>query len=542
MSFPFFSLLNTYRNLWYVITVGFVVILISMVLLGNQIITEIQHFESQTQQLYTHPFRVNAAARDASLATARIRIHSLEAVANPLKISVDELLANSRDHSIRLMDNLDVIEANFLGDLTKVKEAKSLAAEWEIKRGKLYDLIHAQRKAEALHFLWIEATPIYLALNERLAYIQEFSTNKAATLASEAEVDAERSVIRFMFLITALLIFTVVSGGITLAVVLNQLKRRDNQVAIDQERIAHMANYDELTELPNRALFNDRLKQAILLAKRNHSNLALMFMDLDGFKNVNDTLGHHAGDLLLKQVADRLSRCVRESDTVGRIGGDEFTVILDSAETLEQVAALAAKLIETIQSPFDLEGSEVRIGISIGISCYSEETATPDDLMNNADIAMYESKKKGKNRYTFYAHTPEASKEEWVMFDQSQRLGIQDLDEQHHDLTRTLNRLNSAILNGKSKNAILALYDEMIEATINHFETEARYMSQYDYPERHSHIQEHAQLVKEAKEMRESLCSEGDKLNLQSIRDWLLNHIQYSDKPLAEFFLRHGVS
>lgn len=542
MSFPIFSLLNTYRNLWFVISVGFVVILIGMAMLADQINTEVGHLKSISQQLYLHPFKVNAAAREARQATAQIRINTLEAISISETSSRDDLLHKSQIHNNRIYAALDLIEHGFLGDISKVKEAKTIALEWEIKRGKMYDLIGMNRKEDAIHYLLQEVTPLYLALNERLAYIEVTSTNKAAFFANEAEAEAERSTNKFLYLIAAMITFTVVSGGVTLAVVLHQLKRRDNQVALDQERIAHMASYDELTDLPNRALFNDRLKQAISAAKRNRNQLVVMFLDLDGFKNINDTQGHLAGDLLLKQVADRLSRCVRESDTVGRIGGDEFAVIINDAEATEQVDALAEKLIETINSPFDLEGCEVHIGISIGISSYSDETATQDDLINNADMAMYESKKKGKNRYTFYSHSPELSAEEWIKFDLFQHIGIHDLDEQHHGLTRTLNRLNSASLSNQPKEEILDLFDELIREAASHFETEELYMIHYNYPEQGAHIKEHIELVKVAEKMRDQLSSSGDKLNLQSIRDWLLNHIQYSDKPLAEYLICQGVN
>lgn len=544
MSFPFFSLLSTYRKLWFVISVGFVAILIGMAMLADEITTEVGHLKSISQQLYLHPFKVHSAAREARLATAHIRINTLEAISISATSTRDDLLEKSRIHNDRIYAALDLIEHDFLGDLSKVKEAKSIALEWEIKRGKMYELIGRRRMEDAIHYLRNEVTPLYWALNERLAYIENFSSNKAANLADEAEFEAEQSTNKFIYLIAALIVFTLASGGITLTVVLHQLNRRDNQVALDQERIAHMANYDELTDLPNRALFNDRLKQAISVAKRNRNRnqLTVMFLDLDGFKNINDTQGHLTGDLLLKQVADRLSRCVRESDTVGRIGGDEFAVIVNDAETIKQVAALAEKLIETINSPFDLEGSEVHIGISIGISSYSDETATQDDLINNADMAMYESKKKGKNRYTFYSQTPDLSAEEWIRFDLFQHIGIHDLDEQHHGLTRTLNRVNSAVLSNQPKKEILDLFDELIMATASHFETEERYMIHYDYPERNGHIKEHDQLVNDAKKMRVELSSSEDKLNLHSIRDWLLNHIQYSDKPLAEYLMRQGVS
>ncbi len=166
-----------------------------------------------------------------------------------------------------------------------------------------------------------------------------------------------------------------------------------------QERIEHMAHYDALTNLPNRALFYDRLRQALSLAKRHEAGLTLLYMDLDGFKQVNDTQGHHAGDLILKNVAERLTQCVRESDTVSRLGGDEFTVILDGMHKQDDVVGIAQKIIQAIAVPFDLEGNEGRIGISIGIARYSEEANDEDELVKQADQAMYKAKSAGKNTY-----------------------------------------------------------------------------------------------------------------------------------------------
>lgn len=166
-----------------------------------------------------------------------------------------------------------------------------------------------------------------------------------------------------------------------------------------QKRIERMAHYDTLTNLPNRALFYDRLRQALSLAKRDKAGLTLLYMDLDGFKQVNDTQGHHAGDLLLIEVAERLSRCVRESDTVSRLGGDEFTIIFGGLHKREDVAREAEKIIQAISVPFDLEGSEARIGISIGIARYTEEASNEADLVRKADQAMYEAKLAGKNTY-----------------------------------------------------------------------------------------------------------------------------------------------
>ena len=166
-----------------------------------------------------------------------------------------------------------------------------------------------------------------------------------------------------------------------------------------QDRVEWMAHYDMLTNLPNRALFFDRLRQGLAQAKRNKWSLALLYMDLDGFKRVNDTLGHHAGDMLLVAVAERLTQCVRETDTVSRLGGDEFTVILNGMQKTGDAIHVAQKIIQAISVPFELDGHEVRIGISIGIAHCSENAAKEDVLVKIADKAMYEAKLAGKNTY-----------------------------------------------------------------------------------------------------------------------------------------------
>jgi diguanylate cyclase (GGDEF)-like protein len=172
-----------------------------------------------------------------------------------------------------------------------------------------------------------------------------------------------------------------------------------------QERIERMAHYDTLTNLPNRALFYDRLRQAIYMARRNKNGLTLLYMDLDGFKSVNDILGHQAGDLLLMNVAERLSECVRESDTVARLGGDEFTIIFNGMNKQEDAIAEAKRIIQRIAMPFDLQSSKATIGISIGIAVYTEESDTEEELIRRADEAMYTAKSSGKNTYRMASTT-----------------------------------------------------------------------------------------------------------------------------------------
>lgn len=169
-----------------------------------------------------------------------------------------------------------------------------------------------------------------------------------------------------------------------------------------QSRLEHLAHFDPLTDLPNRILFQDRLSHALDQADRYHKNVALLLLDLDGFKTVNDSLGHPVGDELLIKVAKRLQACIRVEDTVARLGGDEFGVILsgmvDSADSIEVVR----KILTTIERPFNLSGHNAMISTSIGIAVYPADGITPSDLIRNADAAMYEAKEKGRNTYRFY--------------------------------------------------------------------------------------------------------------------------------------------
>jgi len=171
-----------------------------------------------------------------------------------------------------------------------------------------------------------------------------------------------------------------------------------------QARIQHTATHDGLTGLPNRGLFFDRLGQLFSLAKRNQTSLALMFIDLDGFKSVNDKLGHHIGDLLLKGVAERLQACMRDSDTVARMGGDEFTIILFDISGRDNIERFADKVLSELSRPFNLEGHNVAIGSSIGIATTTPTTdkqVNEDMFIERADAAMYEAKRAGKNGYRF---------------------------------------------------------------------------------------------------------------------------------------------
>ncbi|MBE0619736.1 MAG: EAL domain-containing protein [Burkholderiales bacterium] len=170
-----------------------------------------------------------------------------------------------------------------------------------------------------------------------------------------------------------------------------------------EERVHHLAHYDELTGLPNRSMFNQRLNHALVHARRSDKSLAILFIDLDRFKNINDTLGHEAGDRVLEEVAQRLQDCLREGDTIGRLGGDEFVVLIDELPEPMHVAAVAQKILAAVVKPFIVGAQEFNITASIGISTYPEDSEDMQGLLKNADISMYRAKEQGKNNYQFYS-------------------------------------------------------------------------------------------------------------------------------------------
>jgi diguanylate cyclase (GGDEF)-like protein/PAS domain S-box-containing protein len=167
-------------------------------------------------------------------------------------------------------------------------------------------------------------------------------------------------------------------------------------------RMSYLAQHDSLTDLPNRILLNDRLTQFMALAKRHHQKLALLYLDVDRFKNVNDSLGHSVGDRLLQAVATRLLACVRSSDTVSRQGGDEFVIVLSEMMHAKDAAIIAEKVLLALSKPYIIEEHELHVTVSIGIVTHPDDGIEAETLMKNADLAMYHAKAAGRNNYQFF--------------------------------------------------------------------------------------------------------------------------------------------
>ncbi|MGD8177287.1 putative bifunctional diguanylate cyclase/phosphodiesterase [Marinimicrobium sp. ARAG 43.8] len=185
-----------------------------------------------------------------------------------------------------------------------------------------------------------------------------------------------------------------------------QLLERTLRYAIERKRteqhLSHLAHYDSLTDIPNRILFRDRLEHAILLAERDRGQFALMFIDLNGFKQVNDSFGHDTGDTMIRVCAERLQECMRSSDSVARMGGDEFTLLLENTDSAADIAHIAEKIIQRIGAPYHLGGYEMSIGCSIGIATFPDTGRDADTLLKNADTAMYQAKQQEGSSYRFF--------------------------------------------------------------------------------------------------------------------------------------------
>lgn len=216
-----------------------------------------------------------------------------------------------------------------------------------------------------------------------------------------------------------------VFGVCTIGTDISERKLAENALREQQSRLNYMAFHDSLTGLPNRSLFYDRIYHGLARARRGNSKVALMLLDIDRFKNINDSLGHDAGDLMLKAISTRLNEGVRDMDTVARLGGDEFVVVLEGVHDLEDVMFVANKLLVTLARPMEISGHDITSTVSIGVSIFPEDGEDTDELLKHADIAMYKAKEAGKNNCQFYTKGMNATAVNYLLLENDLRRALE---------------------------------------------------------------------------------------------------------------------
>ncbi len=216
-----------------------------------------------------------------------------------------------------------------------------------------------------------------------------------------------------------------VFGVCTIGTDISERKLAENALREQQSRLNYMAFHDSLTSLPNRSLFYDRIYHGLARARRSETRVALMLLDIDRFKIINDSLGHDAGDILLKAIAMRLNEGVRDMDTVARLGGDEFVVVLEGIHDTEDVVFVANKLLSTLSRPMEISGHTISTTVSIGVSVFPEDGTDTDELLKNADIAMYKAKEAGKNNCQFYTKGMNATAVNYLLLENDLRRAVE---------------------------------------------------------------------------------------------------------------------
>lgn len=270
----------------------------------------------------------------------------------------------------------------------------------------------------------------------RARQLYDFPLAVIAGLSADEQLAATRRDMRaYLWRASAgsllLILIVTVLGRLTRQLALSRQRAAEEQIA-HAERVEYLAYHDGLTTLPNRSLFSKLLGQSINQARRYNRQLAVLFLDLDRFKHINDTLGHEAGDQLLQEVAARLKACLRDSDTVARLGGDEFVAVLPELDEEKYVATVAQKILSAVARPFVLVGQDFRVTASVGISIYPQDGLDEQTLKKNADIAMYQAKQEGKNNFQFYSEKLNTSSLERLMLETGLRHAVERNEFQLH--------------------------------------------------------------------------------------------------------------
>jgi diguanylate cyclase (GGDEF)-like protein/hemerythrin-like metal-binding protein/PAS domain S-box-containing protein len=318
-----------------------------------------------------------------------------------------------------------------------------------------------------------------------------------------------------------------------------------------EDEIRHLAFYDALTDLPNRMLLDDRLQQALVAAKRDDARIALLFLDLDKFKPINDSYGHDVGDQLLKDAARRILACVRESDTVARIGGDEFIVLLRTVEDTRDALAVAEKIRVALNQPFALKGHRLEVSSSIGLALYPAHGNDAFALSKNADIAMYQAKNAGRNAVRIFSPDGLAEVAEEragsskgivrLVWRAAYNSGNPVIDHEHRELFRLANvLLEKTSVQSDEPLEFDAAFDTLLRHLVEHFTHEESILASHGYAQLAEHAAQHQGLVESAlklsQQASESIVSMGELVEFL-VAEVVAGHLLKKDRGFFGLFV-----
>lgn len=291
--------------------------------------------------------------------------------------------------------------------------------------------------------------------------------------------------------------------------------------------IRNMAFYDRLTNLPNRRMLEDRLQQLISSCQRLHSRMAMLFIDLDKFKPVNDQYGHAAGDWLLKQVAQRMLSVLRKTDTVARVGGDEFVVLLPDAKIAEHALNIAEKIRLELEQPFVMEtGITLYISSSIGVVMYPENADNSRDLLRFGDEAMYYAKKGGRNKIELFKNPAKEmipNTAELIWRDEFM-CGQSDIDAEHQKIFKKASQLlQLSARSGKGQTEAMNALDQLLDDVAHHFAHEEIILAQFDYKDLQHHVEQHVHLLEQAQLLKEQ--AEHGEISLEGLVEYVISDV-----------------
>jgi diguanylate cyclase (GGDEF)-like protein/hemerythrin-like metal-binding protein len=289
-------------------------------------------------------------------------------------------------------------------------------------------------------------------------------------------------------------------------------------------------------------LFADRLHQAVSHARGQSTVFAVLMLDLDGFKAVNDAFGHEMGDVALQLVGRRFQGCLRDGDTLARIGGDEFAVLLPRLADQQAAALVAQRIIGALAAPLDFGTHSVGIGTSVGIAAWPEHADTGDALLAEADTAMYRAKRAGTNQFRWAKRRsgPDILAPPPLAWSAAHAIGVQEIDDQHSRLAERIDQLSASLKDSSDRDAILAKLHDLVCYAAFHFASEERLMEQYQVASLVRHREEHCRLLRDI----QNLHVDGDlgsiSLILRYLQEWLLRHVDGVDRQLGQELIALG--